>query len=68
MKRVVNLAVLAVCIVALSGCGREPTPLNTVSSNTIGQELVDLKKAFDSNVITEKEYQAQRKAILDQNK
>lgn len=69
MKRVVNLALLAVCVAAFSGCGGgTPAPLNNVSSNTIGQELIDLKKAYDSNVITEKEYQRQREAILNQNR
>lgn len=31
---------------------------------TRGQELIDLKKARDQGVITEEEYQAQRKEIL----
>ena len=33
---------------------------------TRGQELVDLKHARDQGAITEEEYQAQRKKVLDQ--
>lgn len=32
---------------------------------TKGQELMDLKRAKDTGAITEEEYQAQRKKILD---
>ena len=50
---------------ALSGCGTSQKL--QVSGQTTGQELVDLKKAYDAGVITEKEYNNQREAILDRN-
>lgn len=52
-------------MVALSGCGTSQKL--QVSGQTTGQELVDLKKAYDAGVITEKEYNNQREAILDRN-
>lgn len=35
------------------------------SGGTVGQQLVDLKKAKDAGVISDAEYEAQRKKILD---
>ncbi len=52
----------------LSGCawsiggGKERT---LTTRPTRGEELIDLKKARDHGAITEDEYQAQRKRILD---
>ena len=40
-------------------------PGTTVYKPTRGQELVDLKKARDQGAITEEEYQAQRKKVLE---
>lgn len=40
-------------------------PGNTVCKPTRGQELIDLKKARDQGAITEDEYQAQRKTVLE---
>jgi hypothetical protein len=40
-------------------------PGTTVNKPTRGQELIDLKKARDQGAITEDEYQAQRKKVLD---
>ena len=53
----------------LSGCawsigdGKEQTVNRMVP--TRGQELIDLKKARDQGAITEDEYQAQRKRIME---
>ena len=38
---------------------------DAVLKPTRGQELIDLKHARDSGAITEQEYQAQKKRILD---
>ena len=37
----------------------------TVNKPTRGQELIDLKKARDQGAMTEEEYQAQRKQVLE---
>lgn len=65
MKRTSILVISAACLVVLSGCGSSHEM--KVTSQTTGQELIDLKKAYDSGVITEKEYNNQREAILDRN-
>jgi hypothetical protein len=54
-------------LLGLSGCiasiGNRPPP---VSAATIGQQLIDLKKALDSGVITQAEYEQQRKKLLNE--
>ncbi len=62
---IARLIVLATLAFALSGCiaaigNREPARSNA----TVGQQLIDLKKAHDSGVITEAEYFAQRAKFL----
>ena len=39
------------------------TNINT----TVGEELIDLKKALDAGAITEEEYNEMKKKILDQD-
>ena len=54
----------------LSGCIGLSIGGGSKSENqhaTVGQELVDLQKAKDSGAISDAEYQAQRKKILDRN-
>jgi hypothetical protein len=36
-----------------------------VSTTTTGQQLMDLKKALDSGAMTQKEYDQERKKILE---
>ena len=53
----------------LSGCAwsiGSDKPHSTAVRPTRGQELSDLKKAKDQGAITEEEYEAQKKKILDQ--
>lgn len=54
---------------ALQGCGGEPgvraTTTQNVNNTTKGQELLDLKQAYDQGIITEREYNRQKEKILD---
>ena len=52
----------------LAGCGGGGAD-STVHNTTIskGQALIDLKKAYDSGAISEREYEKQREKILDQD-
>jgi len=53
----------------LCGCawsiGSDKCAGKVIATPTRGQELIDLKKAKDQGAITEEEYQAQRKAIME---
>jgi hypothetical protein len=56
-----SLLMLAAC----GGGGADSTVHNTTISK--GQALIDLKKAYDSGAISEREYEKQREKILDQD-
>jgi len=56
-------AALASCLL-LTGCAGGGASVQT-SSATYGQQLIDLKAAFDKGIISQDEYDDARKAILD---
>jgi len=71
-RRVVStLMLLVVCGVLLGGvvaCGGGGAEVKSeVSTTTVGQQLLDLKKALDAGAITQKEYERERKKILDRD-
>lgn len=59
-------SLLAATVVALtltlSACGGSTTTVK--QTETQGQQLLDLKEAYDNGVISEKEYESTRKKIL----
>ena len=57
------LALAAVMLGACSSSRTEVTP--PTISVSIGQQLIDLKKAKDSGAISESEYQAQVRRVID---
>jgi hypothetical protein len=70
MKRPWTTVVMIALVLAtgVSGCGGGGAKTETqteIRTTTTGQELTDLKKALDSGVITQQEYEAQRKKILE---
>lgn len=52
----------------LAGCGGGGAD-STVNNTTVskGQALIDLKKAYDSGALSQREYEKQREKILDQD-
>lgn len=50
------------------GSSKNTTTENKSAINgvTLGQQLIDLQKAYDEGIITESEYKAQKKKILRQ--
>lgn len=63
----VNLAIAALLVFGLSGCGGGGATTQ-VSTKTLGQELTDLKQAYESGAMTEREYNNAREALLDKYK
>ena len=59
-------ATLALITCLLSGCAWSIGEHKEHGQPTRGQELIDFKKARDQGVITEDEYQAQKKRLLGQ--
>jgi hypothetical protein len=58
------VAVLAAGVLAACG-GGGATTRNEVTTVSQGQELLDLKKAYDSGAISKEEYERVRARILD---
>ncbi|MBF0497425.1 MAG: SHOCT domain-containing protein [Deltaproteobacteria bacterium] len=71
MKHVLQTGIFSLAIllgVSLSGCGGGGAKSNIEArTTTTGQELIDIQNAKDKGVITEKEYEAQKKKILNRN-
>lgn len=64
--RPLRLLAVAVMPLVVAGClsfggGSDTT---TVNQPTIGQQLLDLKKAYDSGTLSHEEYETMRQAIL----
>ena len=63
----ITLPAMALCAAALfSACSSTNTEVLPPTVNvSIGQQLIDLKKAKDSGALSEKEYQAQVSKVID---
>lgn len=61
-----TLAAVAVVTLSLSltACGGSSTKTTIETTETQGQQLIDLKEAYDKGVIDEKEYNKAKKEIL----
>ena len=59
-KSILGATIIALAL-SITACGSSTTVQQT---ETQGQQLLDLKNAYDSGVITEKEYNATKKKIL----
>ena len=66
MKYIRIFTVIIVLMVGISfmGCGGGGAKVKQ-STTTVGQELVDLEKAYKDGIITEKQYNDQKKKILN---
>ena len=60
-KSILGAAVIAAAL-TLSACGGSTTTVK--QTETQGQQLMDLKEAYDNGVITEKEYNKTKANIL----
>jgi hypothetical protein len=67
LGRSLIIAMTLSSLLMLAGCGgggADSTVHNTTVSK--GQALIDLKHAYDSGAMTEKEYNKERERILDE--
>jgi hypothetical protein len=58
---------IIISTISITACGGSKTVQNT-NTQTYGQEMLDLKKAFDEGAITEKEYNDAKKTITKKYK
>lgn len=60
-----TLAATALAVTTLvAGCGGNEVLQPTVSVS-VGQQLIDLKKARDSGALNERDYERQKKQLID---
>jgi len=59
---------LLVTSLGLSGCGRKQKNVQTTTTTTLGQELVDLQQAYEKGIISEKEYEDLKKKAMKKYK
>ena len=62
-RRMAAAATLAVALAA-AGCSEHEVLQPTVSVS-VGQQLIDLKKARDSGALAERDYQRQKEQLID---
>ena len=63
--RVCAVLILLTVGVGVTGCSGGGAKLqNKTTTTTMGQQLIDLDKAYKQGIITEKEYNKARKEIL----
>lgn len=59
----------AVLVACLAGCcGGGTTVMPTTQGPSVGQQLIDLQKAYESGAISEAEYTRLKKEAMDQSK
>lgn len=70
MKNIFRFGQLVTLSFLVGGCainlGNKTSPEHNKA--TVGQELIDLKRARDNGVITEEEYQSQRRRLMEEEK
>jgi hypothetical protein len=54
---------ILLCSFGLTACGGGGASMQA-STTTMGQELIDLEKSYKDGIISEKEYEKAKKAIL----
>ncbi len=66
--RILTLLLAGLMVLNLVGCGGSKTEVKskpTTITTTLGQELQDLDKAYKDGIITEKEYEKAKKALIE---
>lgn len=63
--RILCIAALSATLLLPACGGGGARSSQSITSTTRGQELLDLKRAYDQGIISEREYNNQKEAILD---
>jgi Short C-terminal domain len=60
-----SLMLCGLLLLGVVACGGGAEVKSEVSTTTVGQQFMDLKKALDSGAMTQEEYEKERKKILE---
>jgi uncharacterized membrane protein len=63
---VIMVIVLGVGFAGCRGGKARVESTTTTTTTTLGQELMDLQKAYEQGILTEKEYNKAKKKLLEQ--
>lgn len=61
MRYILSLALIAAFGLGLTACGSDPN----ITTQTKGQQIMDLQNAYQSRAITDDEYKEQKEQVLD---
>ena len=64
IRSTIVLPAMVLAALLSAGCGGGESKLEATTT-TMGQELSDLKKAYDQGIITEQQYEKSKQNILD---
>ena len=64
LKQVLLAVSVGILALSLSGCGSS-TNTNVETKQTKGQQLMDLKEAYESGAISQEEYEELKERVLD---
>ena len=65
-RSLLSSVVLTALSASLTGCGSDPKVTNTHQAS-VGQQLLDLESARNQGIITEREYNRLKKAVIKNN-
>jgi hypothetical protein len=63
---IIVVAGLILCL-SITGCGGGGAKMEA-RTTTVGQELIDLQKAYDQGILSEKEYTSMKESMIKKNK
>jgi outer membrane murein-binding lipoprotein Lpp len=61
----IRFGALVLAVSLLAGCGGGAEVKTTTTTVSVGQQLIDLKKARDSGSMTQSEYDKAKKQLID---
>ncbi len=65
MNAAIRLSIVVLLVLAAGGCwGGGAEVRNSNHATTVGQELIDLQRAYEQGLLDENEYRKQRRRIL----